>query len=218
MLRQEMCDQTVGGLKDETSPRKAALRRVDHNASPPAHARSASSVRIVSESHSLFAAPSRSRERQPRPPNPPRRASSFCGSLALMPAGYSGTPTAKKLGIKPGASAAVVGDQEFQIPDLPEGVILRRDLRGSGPLDVVLLLCARKRTLTQRFDACARRLATNGGLWVCWPKRASGVATDLTDSLVRSFGLERGLVDNKVCALDDTWSALRFVVRLRDRS
>lgn len=135
-----------------------------------------------------------------------------------MSPGYSGTPTAKKLGIKADASIAIVGDEEFDIPDLPAGVTLRRDLRGSTPLDVVLLLCARKRTLTQRFDSCARRLATNGGLWVCWPKKASGVATDLTDSLVRSYGLECGLVDNKVCALDDTWSALRFVVRLRDRS
>jgi len=134
-----------------------------------------------------------------------------------MPAGYSRTPTARKLGIKPSATVAVVGDEKFEIPDLPEGVTLRRDLRGSAALDVVLLLCARERTLARRFDACAARLAPAGGLWVCWPKKASGVPTDLSDDLVRSFGLDRGLVDNKVCALDDTWSALRFVIRLKDR-
>ena len=68
-----------------------------------------------------------------------------------------------------------------------------------------------------RFAAAAERLETNGGLWIAWPKKASGVATDLDENVVRELGLAAGLVDNKVCAIDATWSGLRFVVRLRDR-
>ena len=76
----------------------------------------------------------------------------------------------------------------------------------------------RTRDLADRFPALKERLATAGGLWVAWPKRASGVATDLTETVVREIGLAGGLVDNKVCAIDDTWSGLRFVRRLKDRA
>ena len=71
--------------------------------------------------------------------------------------------------------------------------------------------------LRQRFAALADRLSPAGGLWVAWPKKASGVATDLTEDLVRAIGLDGGLVDNKVCAVDETWSGLKFVYRKKDR-
>jgi hypothetical protein len=101
--------------------------------------------------------------------------------------------------------------------DLPAGAVRRNSLRGSSPLDVVLLFCRRERDLTQRFETAKGRVAKDGGLWVCWPKKSSGVPTDLGDAIVRTYGLESGLVDNKVCAIDDTWSALRFVWRTADR-
>jgi hypothetical protein len=71
--------------------------------------------------------------------------------------------------------------------------------------------------LTSRFGAASQRLAKDGGLWACWPKKSSGVVTDLTENPIRDFGLAEGLVDNKVCAVDETWSGLRFVYRLKDR-
>jgi hypothetical protein len=86
------------------------------------------------------------------------------------------------------------------------------------PVDVALLFCTRAADLDRGFERCAAALTHAGGLWVAWPKRSSGVTTDLTEADVRSYGLGAGMVDNKVCAVDDTWSALRFVVRLRDRA
>lgn len=134
-----------------------------------------------------------------------------------MMAGYSGTPLARKLGIKPGGRVAVVGAPPgFAIAGLPAGVEVRADLR-ARELDVVVLFCRRGRELARRFGAAQSRLAPAGGLWVGWPKKSSGVETDLSDGAVRAFGLGRGLVDNKVCAIDETWSGLRFVRRVRDR-
>ena len=83
---------------------------------------------------------------------------------------------------------------------------------------MVVLFAQDRRTLEKRFAPLTQRLVSNGGLWVAWPKLSSGVPTDLHDNVVREHGLASGLVDNKVCAVDDTWSALRFVVRLRDRT
>jgi hypothetical protein len=82
---------------------------------------------------------------------------------------------------------------------------------------VVLVFAPDRRALAARFGPARRRLTTAGGLWVAWPKKASGVPTDLDDNVVREFGLATGMVDNKVCAIDATWSGQRFVVRLRDR-
>ncbi len=131
--------------------------------------------------------------------------------------GYSGTPLAKKLGIKPGATIALLGDAAIDIPDLPTDITVKRSLRGSMAFDVVLLVCAQFKTLDSKFDTVANRLKPAGGLWVCWPKKSSGVLTDLSDGVVRAYGLDHGLVDNKVCAIDETWSALRFVIRVKDR-
>jgi hypothetical protein len=133
-------------------------------------------------------------------------------------AGYSGTPLAMKLGIKPGHRLAFpcapVGF-EATLGELPNNVHV--EARVSGPLDVIVFFTTTKAKLVRRFAALKAALDPAGGLWVAWPKRASGVATDLTEDVVREVALEQGLVDNKVCAIDDTWSGLRLVYRLADR-
>jgi hypothetical protein len=134
-------------------------------------------------------------------------------------AGYSGTPLVRKLGIKPGARVALVhppDDLERALAPLPDDVVLRRNAR--GPLDVILLFVTRRSELARRFPRLVDALESDGGLWVAWPKRASGVVTDLHFEPVQRIGLDAGLVDNKVCAIDDTWSGLRFVRRLADRA
>ena len=133
-------------------------------------------------------------------------------------AGYSGTPLPKKLGIKPGHRVVLVGaPRGFRLHPLPSGAQVRGDLRGKTQEDVIVFFTKRRAELARRFEVLAARLAPAGGLWIAWPKQASGVSTDLSGDLVRSIGLASGLVDNKVCAVDDTWSGLRFVIRLRDR-
>jgi hypothetical protein len=135
-------------------------------------------------------------------------------------AGYSGTPLIKKLGIKANHRVALVAAPDgYALPaaDWPAGAVLEKDSGDKGPFDVILFFAESQAALRKRFAPLARQLDPAGGLWVAWPKRASGVATDLTEDLVRAVGLDAGLVDNKVCAVDDMWSGLRFVVRLRDR-
>jgi hypothetical protein len=134
-------------------------------------------------------------------------------------AGYSGTPLAKKLGIKAGHRVALLGEPggfDATLGELPAGTDIQGDLAGE-PLDVILLFAPDRSALGRRFRPAARRLHPAGGLWVAWPKKASGVPTDLTEDVVREIGLAAGLVDNKVCAIDEVWSGLRFVVRLEDR-
>lgn len=134
--------------------------------------------------------------------------------------GYSATPLPRKLGIKPESrillDAAPAG---FRLEPLPPGAtVVRADRRpGGAPYDVVLSFCAQRARLARRFVPLTRRLTSSGALWACWPKRASGVPTDLDENAVREFGLATGLVDVKVCAVDEVWSGLKFVVRLRDR-
>ena len=133
-------------------------------------------------------------------------------------AGYSGTPLAKKLGIRAGARVAFLAAPDGftdRVP-LPPRVQLRTQARGH--LDVVVFFVTRHAELTRRFPSLRRALELDGGLWIAWPKRTSGVATDLGDRSVRECGLSHGLVDNKVAALDDTWSGLRFVYRVADRA
>lgn len=133
-------------------------------------------------------------------------------------AGYSGTPLSQKLGIKPGSRVALVRAPEgfeHALEPMPDGARLRHQARGEH--DVVLFFATRLAELERRFDTLARATQTAGGLWIAWPKRTAGVATDLRESIVRETGLAHGLVDNKVCAVDDTWSGLRFVYRLVDR-
>jgi hypothetical protein len=93
--------------------------------------------------------------------------------------------------------------------------VLREQARGR--LDVVVFFATRRAELTRRFPAMQRGLEPDGGLWIAWPKRTSGVATDLSENPVRECGLANGLVDNKVAAIDDIWSGLRFVYRVKDR-
>jgi hypothetical protein len=127
-------------------------------------------------------------------------------------AGYSGTPLPKKLGIKPEARVALVDAP----PDFARTIGVT-PARGAGALDVIVWFVKSRATLEKRFSVEARRLDPAGGLWVAWPKRASGVATDVTEDTVRAVALAAGLVDNKVCAIDEIWSGLRCVVRLKDR-
>jgi hypothetical protein len=127
-------------------------------------------------------------------------------------AGYSGTPLAHKLGVRPGDSLALLGAPDgFAIDDLPPGVEIRRRIRPA--CDVVVSFHTRRADLARRFPALMRSLVVDGGLWVAWPKRASGVDTDITEDVVREVALPTGMVDNKVCAIDHTWSGLRLVLR-----
>jgi hypothetical protein len=134
-------------------------------------------------------------------------------------AGYSGTPLPQKLGIKPGHRVALVGSPGGfmeTLGKLPDGALVLGP-RSRGICDVMVFFVMDWSTLNQRFRRLASRLKPAGGLWVGWPKKASGVDTDLTEDRVREVGLAAGLVDNKVCAIDEVWSGLRFVIRLRDR-
>jgi hypothetical protein len=124
----------------------------------------------------------------------------------------------KKLGIGEGARVALVRAPDgfaATLGPLPDGVRVRSRLGGSQ--DVVLFFATRRAELERRFPSMARTLEPAGGLWIAWPKRTANVATDLSENLVREIGLSNGLVDNKVCAVDDVWSGLRFVYRVADR-
>lgn len=132
-------------------------------------------------------------------------------------AGYSQTPLLKKLGIKDDAELYL-----FQAPGnyktlvgLPKTVILKKSLTGS--VDFTHLFVKDQKTFEKEFVRCAEHLRKDGMLWVSWPKKASKVPTDLDENKIRDFGLRTGLVDVKVCAIDDVWSGLKFVFRLKDR-
>jgi len=134
-------------------------------------------------------------------------------------AGYSGTPLPRKLGIKPQARVGLIGapyDFDEVLGELPPGVSVRR--RARGTFDVIVVFVQKRSELERRLPVLKKALDQAGGLWVAWPKRSSGVATDLGERIVRELGLASGLVDNKVCAIDATWSGLRFVYRLADRT
>ncbi len=136
----------------------------------------------------------------------------------MSAAGYSGTPLPRKLGIKPGARVGLIRAPDgfdTTLGELPEGVAVRRSARGT--LDVIVAFFVARAELERRLPALRGALEPSGGLWIAWPKRASGVATDVGEGVVRELGLAAGLVDNKVCAIDDLWSGLRLVYRLRDR-
>ncbi len=129
------------------------------------------------------------------------------------PAG--GTPTlATKLGITPGATLVLVDVPDGLLDGAPPVTVRHR---AGGRADLALICCRERRVLARRLDPLARTVFPDGGLWVAWPKRASGGPTDLDDHAVRALALPRGLVDNKVCALDATWTALRLVWRVERR-
>jgi hypothetical protein len=133
-------------------------------------------------------------------------------------AGYSGTPLAKKLGIKEGHRVAFPsaphGFTEL-LGDLLEDVSIRSRVR--GPLDVIVFFTKSRAELERRLPALRRAMDPAAGLWIAWPKRSSGVETDMTEDVARELGLANRLVDNKVAAIDETWSGLRLVIRLKDR-
>ena len=133
-------------------------------------------------------------------------------------AGYSGTPLAKKIGLKEGSRVALVNapkDFHFEPNELPDNVDF---LKGSAKsLDVILFFVTTERALAKDFSKLAASLTANGMIWIVWPKKSSGVATDLTFNRVQTIGLDARLVDVKICAVDDTWSGLKFVYRLKDR-
>ena len=138
---------------------------------------------------------------------------------SVAPAGYSGTPLPRKLGIKAQARLALIGAPDgfdATLGELPAGVAVRRRL-GGDPFDVIVGFFSRRSVLERRLAGLSAALDPAGGLWIAWPKRASGVETDVTEDVVRTLGLAAGLVDNKVCAIDQVWSGLRLVYRLRDR-
>ena len=138
--------------------------------------------------------------------------------MSAATAGYSGTPLAKKLGIKDGHAVALLGAPdgfEATLEPLPDGVIFRR--RAQGTNDVVVAFFTERAAFEGRLDAILRALDVDGGLWVAWPKKASKVPTDITEDTVREVCLPLGLVDNKVCAIDDVWSGLRVVWRMELR-
>lgn len=132
-------------------------------------------------------------------------------------AGYSTTPLPRKLGIRPDSRVLVTGaSADVDLHPVPDGAVVHRRA-GAGPYDVIVAFCLDAAGVRRGFGSQVERLATAGGLWIAWPKRTSGVPTDLTGARVREIGLEAGLVDVKVCAIDDRWSGLRFVRRLADR-
>lgn len=132
--------------------------------------------------------------------------------------GYSGTPLLKKLGIKEGhvlALRSAPEDFDATLGELPDGVVVRRRVQGQN--DVIVAFFTHAAELKRRFESMMGALDVDGGLWIGWPKKASGVSTDITEDVVRELALARGMVDNKVCAIDETWSGLRLVYRLADR-
>ena len=136
--------------------------------------------------------------------------------MTALTVGYSGTPLLKKLGIRNGA--------RFQLVSAPPGFDrtlgdFPADARPSsrGPLDFAMLFVTRQAELRRDFPRLRDRLESNGMLWVAWPKKAARLETDVSESVVREYGLAAGLVDVKICAVDETWSGLKFVRRLKDR-
>ena len=131
-------------------------------------------------------------------------------------AGYSGTPLVKKIGIKPGHRLAILNPPpgfDKELAPLPDGVVNAE----KAPLDVAILFAANQSVLGKHLGRLKGKLAPAGMLWVSWPKMSSGVNTDLREGLVRDIGLAAGLVDIKVCAVNDVWSGLKFVIPVKDR-
>jgi hypothetical protein len=133
--------------------------------------------------------------------------------------GYSGTPLPKKLGIKDGFSVCFVAAPPEVKTELKSVLASCKTVHdGKASLDFAMVFTRSKTELVKEFKTISKRLAPAGMLWVSWPKKSSGVATDVDENTVRGIGLAAGLVDVKVCAVTDVWSGLKFVRRLKDRS
>jgi hypothetical protein len=134
----------------------------------------------------------------------------------MAAAGYSGTPLSQKLGIKENHKVAILrapAGFDKTLGTLPTGAVTTTKLAGKQPLDVVIVFVTKQSELAPAIKSVRPRLEQAGGLWIAWPKKSSGVATDMTEQVIRDVALPTGLVDNKVCAIDDTWSGLRLVIR-----
>ena len=132
--------------------------------------------------------------------------------------GYSGTPLVQKLGIKGGMKGAVVGapaDYRRLVTGLPADVSLVE--RGDATLDFIHVFVTERRVLEREIPRVKKLMKPEGMIWVSWPKRASKVQTDVTEDVVRELALRAGLVDVKVCAIDEVWSGLKLVIRAADR-
>jgi hypothetical protein len=133
-------------------------------------------------------------------------------------AGYSGTPLAKKLGIKDDMRIALLRVPEEVRSELQDAFAKCRIVKQTrGPLDFIFLFAKSAAELEHPLTTAAKALAAAGMLWISWPKKASGVATDLTETVVRGRGIAAGLVDIKVCAVTDVWSGLKFVIPVKNR-
>jgi hypothetical protein len=132
---------------------------------------------------------------------------------------YSKVPLYKKLGIKAGTHVGLAGVEieEFLpiIGELPDGVDIVEVAR--EPLDVLIMFATSEKQLKRRFTSLSRMIRPDGGFWVAYPKKSSKIETDLNFGVVQNVGLDAGMVDNKTCAVDEDWSGVRFVVRLKDR-
>lgn len=137
--------------------------------------------------------------------------------------GYSGTPLPQKLGIKERHRVALVeapAGFEKTLGTLPTGAtLLKLATRAKEPplLDVIVVFVKQRADMVVHIATCRPRMQQAGGLWIAWPKKSSGVATDITEQTIRDVALPTGLVDNKVCAIDDVWSGLRLVIREENR-
>jgi len=131
-------------------------------------------------------------------------------------AGYSGTPLPQKLGIKPQFRVAL-HDVPADVQAELKSMLASCSVGKGGPTDFAMIFVKTAGELKKHFPSFAKKLAPAGMLWVSWPKKASGVATDLNENEVRKIGLEVGLVDIKVCAVNEVWSGLKFVIRVKDR-
>lgn len=132
-------------------------------------------------------------------------------------AGYSGTPLPKKLGIKEGMTVGIMNAPNYfdlVLGDLPDDVVIHRT---EQPADIYLIFADRIAEAERGFQRAMTMLAPDGAIWIAWPKKSSGVETDIVENTLRDVFLPTGMVDNKVCAIDDTWSGLRFVVRRENR-
>jgi hypothetical protein len=137
-----------------------------------------------------------------------------------QPAGYSGTPLPRKLGIGENDAVALIGAPEWLedlLGEVPSVAELHTGLDGDGLFDVIVVFVSWRAELEAELGRLRERMAPACGLWVAWPKKAAKVPTDMSDNVVREVALPTGLVDNKVCAIDETWSALRLVIRRENR-
>jgi hypothetical protein len=136
-------------------------------------------------------------------------------------AGYPGTPLGRKLGIGEGDEVALIGAPErFEdtLGDLPDVASLHTNLADDARYDVIVAFVTQRAELEAELPRLRARMAPACGLWIAWPKRASRVPTNMSDQVIRDVVLPTGLVDNKVCAIDDTWSGLRLVIRKQNRA